>query len=334
MKSPGPAHRLRVQQSVSVSKKALSNATGFPCAAGRVHGHINHNGRSDDVLAGNATDKTAIEGILTIVAHHKIAIGRNFVWGLHVVTLGPALGVIFVKLPAVDPNSAVVNVERFPRKADDTFHNVTRLSWNDGLEYDDLLALGIAPKRHVPVGEGQAGVVADAAHDEVIADEQSVLHRAGGNDARLADRAVDEQKDEANPEPGDDFALNLGFHGQIRFFLLFLFLSFHVPPPPAALRTRIHCHCLGHVRRTCCWHRSRALPTAPDPWDKRPYNKTYRTCPRYHRPRGAGPAEKRSPANRHQGTCRFLRACWKRRSALRAWACPRRSSTGKSSAGN
>src|SRR5438309_1175041 len=90
----------------------------------------------------------------------------------------------------------------------------------------------------MPVGERHTGVIADTAHDEVIADEQRVLHRAGGNDARLADRAVDEQKNEADPEPGDDLALNLSFHGQIRFFLLFLFLSFHVPPPPAALRTR------------------------------------------------------------------------------------------------
>src|SRR6266403_545929 len=162
----------------------------------------------------------------------------------------------------------------------------------------------------------------------MITDEQRVLHRAGRNNARLADRAVDEQKDEANPEPGDDLALNLGFDGQICFFLLFLFFSFHVPPPPAALRTRIHRHCLGYVR-TCRWQRFRAPPTAPDPSDKCPYNKMYKTCPRYHRPRGAKPEEKRSPANRRQGICRFLPACWKKRSALRVCAYPHRSSTGK-----
>src|SRR2546429_6242218 len=247
---------------------------------------------------------------------------------------GEPTRVVLLKTLAIDPYATIVNVDGLAGQPDDALHVVRGVRSKRRLEDDDLLAFGIAPQRNVPVGERHTCVVADAAHDEVIADEQRVLHRARRNDARLADRAVDEQKDEADPEPGDDFALNLGLHGQICFFLLFLFLSFHVPPPPAALRTRIHCRCLGHVRRTCCCPRFRALPTAPDPWDKRPYNKTYRTCPRYHRPRGAGPAEKRSPANRHQGTCRFLRACWKRRSALRAWACPRRSSTGKSSAGN
>src|SRR5216683_762744 len=219
-----------MQQGVPISKKALTNVAGSPRAAGRVHGHVNHNRSADNVLAGNTTHKTTVEGILTVVAHHKIAIGRNFVRALHVVTLGPALGVTFVKPLAIDPNSAVADIERFSRQADDAFHNVLRLGWNNGPEDDNLLALGIAPERHVPIGERNARVVADAAHDEVIADEQSVLHGAGGNDARLSDGAIDEQKGEAYPEPRDDLTLNFFSHGNLGFFAFLFFVRFHIPP--------------------------------------------------------------------------------------------------------
>src|SRR5580693_8108437 len=64
----------------------------------------------------------------------------------------------------------------------------------------------------------------------------SVLHGAGGNDASLADRAVDEQKRQADPEPRDDLALNLYLHRDVCFFLLGLFFSFHVLPPRAVPR--------------------------------------------------------------------------------------------------
>src|SRR6266568_1318943 len=229
-----------MQQGVSVSKKALTNVAGSPRAAGCVHGHVNHNRSADNVFAGNTTHKTTVEGILTVVAHHKIAIGRNFVRALQVVTLGPALGVTFVKPLAIDPNSAVVDIERFPGQANDAFHDVLRLGWNNGPEDDNLLALRIAPERHVPVGKGNTRVIADAAHDEMIANEKSFFHRARGNNTRLADGAVDKQKGEAYPEPRDDLALNLGFYRHVRFFLLGFFFSFHVPPPPAALRARIH----------------------------------------------------------------------------------------------
>src|SRR6266700_7228257 len=120
-----------MQQGVSVSKKALTNVAGSPRAAGRVHGHVNHNRSADNVFAGNTTHKTTVEGILTVVAHHKIAIGRNFVRALHVVTLGSAEGIIFVESPAVNPNSVVAGIERFPGQANDAFHDVLRLGWNN-----------------------------------------------------------------------------------------------------------------------------------------------------------------------------------------------------------
>src|SRR5260370_1188126 len=154
-----------------------------------------------------------------------------------------ANGVVFNEFLAVDPDGAVAEIDGVAREADDAFDVVRLIGGERRLEDDDLLALGIAPQGHVPIGEGHARIVPDAAHDEVIADEQCVLHRAGTNDARLPDRAVDEQKGEADPEPGDDLALNLCFHRYVCFFLFAQFFSLHVPPPPAALRARIHCPC-------------------------------------------------------------------------------------------
>jgi len=58
----------------------------------------------------------------------------------------------------------------------------------------------------MPIREGQAGVESDAADDQVVADEQGIFHGGGRNDARLADRSVDQQKDETNPEPREDLA--------------------------------------------------------------------------------------------------------------------------------
>src|SRR5438309_7615125 len=320
--NPVPAHDSGMQEGIRVGKKPLANLSWLPSLRRSIQRHVNPDRRSDNVVSRDAAPEAAVVGISPIVGHHEVTVRGNRVGHGLVIRLAAARSVLFGEFLAVDPDGAIVNVDGVSGQPDDALYVVRRVRGKRRLEDNHLLALGRAPQRHVPVGEGHAGVVPDATHDEVIADEQRVLHRARRNDARLADRAVNEQKDEANPEPGDDLALNLGFDGQVCFFLLFLFFSFHVPPPPAALRTRIHCHGLEYVRRICRWQRFRALPAAPDPSDKRPYNKRYRTCLRYHRPRGATPAEKRSPANRRQGTCRFLPACWKRRSALRAWGCP------------
>jgi hypothetical protein len=59
------------------------------------------------------------------------------------------------------------------------------------LEDYDLLPRGISPEWHVNICKWHAGVVADTAHDQVIADEQRILHRARRNHARLPNRAID-----------------------------------------------------------------------------------------------------------------------------------------------
>src|SRR6267154_1037548 len=69
----------------------------------------------------------------------------------------------------------------------------------------------------------------------MIADKQSVFHRAGGNDTSLTYRSVDEHEGQGYPEPGDDFALDALAHWKARFFFargFFVFgVNFHVPAP-------------------------------------------------------------------------------------------------------
>src|SRR5947209_15387278 len=51
-----------------------------------------------------------------------------------------------------------------------TSSDLVRIKW--GAEDNDLLPMRIAPERHVPARKGHAGIVAQAAHDQVIADEE------------------------------------------------------------------------------------------------------------------------------------------------------------------
>src|SRR5580765_160637 len=81
------------------------------------------------------------------------------------------------------------------------------------------------------VSERNAGVVADTAHDQVVADEQSILHGSRWNHTGLAKRSVDQQEYENDPHPTNDLALNALCPGEIhmRLFVL-LFAGFHSSP--------------------------------------------------------------------------------------------------------
>src|SRR6267154_3137278 len=211
LKSPEqslPAHQAGMDQRIRVSKKALANLAGFPGVGRNVERHIYHHRRADYVFAGHATPKAAVVGIAAIVAHHKITIVRNFDRRVQVVRIGAAGGVAFREPYTVHPNRAVVDVDGISRQADDSLDIVRRIWRERWLEDYDLLAMGIPPQWHMPICERHAGIVADAAHDQVIADKESVFHRAGGNHPRLADGAIDEQKNQRYPKPRDDFTLH------------------------------------------------------------------------------------------------------------------------------
>src|SRR5258708_33325391 len=95
--------------------------------------------------------------------------------------LTAADGVIFNEFFAIDPDGAVANVDGFTGKADDALDVIGLRGIERRLEDDDLLALGFAPQGNMNVGERNPGVVADAAHDEGIADQQRGFHSSVRN---------------------------------------------------------------------------------------------------------------------------------------------------------
>src|SRR5229473_5300414 len=278
VKNALPAHDPRMQKGVGIRKKTFANLAGLPGFGRNIQRHVNNHGRSDDVIARNAAPEAAIKRIGAIVAHNKITIRGNFVRRVQFVGLAEAGGVLFHELLSVDPYRAIMNIYGVAGESNHAFHIVRLIRREGRLEDDDLLALGRAPERDMQIGEGHAGVVADAAHNQVVANEQRVFHRAGRYDARLSDRAIDEEKREADPEPRDDLALNLGFHRHVFFLFRFLLVSFHVPPPLGARRVRSRLRFRLPRRRISRLARLSQLPAAPDRSGKHPYNKTYRIC--------------------------------------------------------
>src|SRR5260370_34232473 len=183
-----------MQRGVRVSEETLANLPGVPRFGRNIQRHVNHDGSPDDVAARNAATEATVIGIATIVAHGEITIVGNAIGKFDVrVTRGRgagrgrfagANGVFFNEFLAVDPDGAVAEIDGVAREADDAFDVVRLIGGERRLEEYGLLWLWRAPQGHVPIGEGHSRIVPDAAHDEVIADEQCVLHRAGTNDAR------------------------------------------------------------------------------------------------------------------------------------------------------
>src|SRR5712671_4729035 len=235
-----PAYQARMHQGIRVCKEALANLAGLPRIGRYIEGHVNHDRRTDNVIARNAVPEAAVVGIAAIVAHHKIGIRRNFVRHLQVVRIGTTNGVILDQPLPIDPHRSVMNVNGISRQADHALDVIRRVRSKRGLEDDYLLAMRITPQRHMPIGEWNARVVPDATHNQVVADQQGIFHRARRNHARLTDGPVDQQKHQRDPEPRDDFVLDpLPYrHARLRFFI-FLGFSCHVPPSPDARLPRL-----------------------------------------------------------------------------------------------
>src|SRR5207302_2967513 len=229
MEQAPPANGAGMEDAIYVRGKARAEIAGLPGVFRRLERHVNHHRSANDIFARHATPEAGIERILAVVAHGEITFRRYlvrknlfFVGKCAFVGAGRrrirwSARVRLFKAFAVDPDGALADVDHIAGKSDNAL-NVVRLIGVEGrLEDDDLLAFRIAPQRNVNVGKRNSGVVANAAHDEVIADEQRFFHGAGGNDARLADCTVDEKKNKADPEPRDDLAPDFLFGGE--FFL-------------------------------------------------------------------------------------------------------------------
>src|SRR5215475_13870094 len=97
------------------------------------------------------------------------------------------------------------------------------------------------------VGERNARVITDTAHDEVIADLKRVFHRSRRNDTRLADGAVDQQENEADPKPRDDFAADFLFRSQPLGGLFGLLVA-HNSPKLAVIPKKCETACASGFR--------------------------------------------------------------------------------------
>src|SRR5579863_3058907 len=324
-----------MQHGVGVSGNPIADCAGTPGFRRRVDGHVNHQRRANDIAARNASFKTAVQRIAAVVAHHEVAVRRNGVRknmslahkrrAVHrwIGRIGAPNRVVFAQSRPVDPDSAVAHVHRFAGKSDHALDDVRIVAGNHRPENYNLAALGISPQRNVPVGEGNAGVVAHTAHDQMVANQQSVLHGLGGNHSRLTDRTVDQQENQGDPEPGERLAADFLLHGQLRLFrfvALRCLLSLHVPPP------------LRPVRPACRLSRPRAPRVAPGRWDNFPYSTTYKSCPECRSPLASIRSWKYSRANPRRENDKFLPENSTTQSVLPWWECPHRSSIAKLSA--
>src|SRR5580704_15226399 len=310
MEQTSPAHFARVDQSTEIRFKPLRHVPWLPHFLRRGDRHINDLRRADNIRSRHEAPITAVVGILAIVTHHEIVVRRHRKRRpiFHRVRWLVAVWLV-ERLPAY-VDHALLDFDRVARQADRALDEI-RIPRQRSAEHDNLLPLRIPPQGHVKVRKRNAHVVAEAAHNQVIAYQYGLLHRAAGNHPRLHESAFDYQEGENHPEPRKHLAPHTVTH-RIRAFRLNFFyddrfshLSCHDEPPlrvaPAPLGS---CRC-----STTC---KIFVPYLPQ------IRATIRA--------------RDTRANRRPKTSVLPRSIGSLRSILRAAAYPRRNNRAKSSA--
>src|SRR5260370_12318250 len=100
-----------MQQGVCVGEKTLANLSRLPSFRRNIQRHVNHDGRSDDVLSRDAAPEAAVVGISAIVSHDEITVRRNLVRCAQLVGLPRATGRFFTSLSPLSPHPPLVNVD-------------------------------------------------------------------------------------------------------------------------------------------------------------------------------------------------------------------------------
>src|SRR5260370_23021 len=216
-----------VDEDVPHEGDALSYALLVDLIRGRLERPVDEHGAADDVLAGNEAPVTAVEALRAVVAHGKdlaggddqilaldvarqlvlpacghavIGAGRDAgevvaigaVGMLWVVVVDGLAGLRLVLGNAVQVDDSVPQVDTVARDCDGALHQEeVRLT---GLEEDDDISAADIPV----VGEGsplRRWGQGDAIHQNVVADEQRLDHRGGGNLEVLEDERHHKQAD-------------------------------------------------------------------------------------------------------------------------------------------
>src|SRR5580704_18518788 len=221
-----------------IRQKSLANLPRLPSIGRHIQRHINHYRRPNNVLPRHAAPKSAVVRIRPIVTHRKITIVRNLVRKLDVRVTGwrtsgrsrlawPNRVILHLLLP-IHVNRPAVNIDDISRQPDRPLHIIRRVRRKRRLKNDHLLAPRIPPQRYMPIRERHSRVVSDPAHDQVIPDQQRVLHRPRWNYARLPDRPIDQHERQRHPEPRDYLALHTLAHRDLDW-LLFLVAHLNFP---------------------------------------------------------------------------------------------------------
>jgi len=211
--------------------------TGFVVLMlGRYEGPVVEQRPAHDVLAWNKTPVARIEAVVAIVAHHeelagwddevaihdmirevvgpsvrsagiRVAVsyrrnGRKFVQKGSEIRLGSGLSVRIWVFLAIDVNDAIVKMNMVAGHSDKPLYQKEdcRLAITvDGAgldKHDDVAALWLAivDEGHPLGGRRQS----DAVHNEVITDQERLLHRAGRNDEVLREKGKDKKAYDQN----------------------------------------------------------------------------------------------------------------------------------------
>ena len=106
----------------------------------------------------------------------------------------------------VHEDAALANGHGVSGHADQALDEIFIAVGKRRVENHHLLAARFAPESHMITREGQADIIAEAAHEQMIANEQSALHRGGGNHAGLHHGAGNQEKCQGHPNPGEQLA--------------------------------------------------------------------------------------------------------------------------------
>src|SRR5262249_5903194 len=148
----------------------------------------------------------AIPGVFAIVAEHEIVALGNGYWAEIFRWVRRIVPVRLAQRLAIYEHSSLTDLHRIARHSDQPLYEVVLVAGDRRLKYHHLLALGLAPETDVIAREGQANVVAEPAHEQMVADEQRTLHGSRRNHAGLHHRAGNQEKCQSYPAPGEQLA--------------------------------------------------------------------------------------------------------------------------------
>src|SRR5450755_286901 len=202
---------------------------------GGVVGPVDDQGFADDIFARDESPVAAIEGGIAVIAHGKIAARRHDDFAVRDVMLQHVLSLIekvhvefageivavrlyifglmvdvgLFEFLAVQVDLLVYELDVVARNTHAALHeslaNIDRIT-----EHDDVAALDVFVRQKV-LGDRAGRGVGQLVHQEVIADEQRILHGACGNHESLDQRGgAEEEQDDGDCPFGDETARLFG----------------------------------------------------------------------------------------------------------------------------